>query len=66
VLAYAEFVHCLFSYAQVMTANDALKKNALTSFGPLLEYAQTNANLYQNFITRANNRNVLQAEQENK
>ena len=66
VLAYAEFVHCLFSYAQVMTANDALKKNALTSFAPLLEYAQTNANLYQNFITRANNRNVLKAEQEDK
>ena len=36
VLAYTEFVHCLFSYAQVMTANDALKNNALTSFAPLL------------------------------
>ena len=64
VLAYTEFVHCLFSYAQVMTANDALKNNALTSFAPLLDYAKTQGDLYQNFITRAINRNVLKAEME--
>ena len=64
VLAYTEFVHCLFSYAQIITANDALKNNALTSFAPLLDYAKTQGDLYQNFITRAINRNVLKAEME--
>ena len=64
VLAYAEFVHCLFSYAQHITAHDAMKNNGLTSFAPLLDYAKTQGDLYQNFITRAINRNVLKAETE--
>lgn len=66
VLAYAEFVHCLFSYSQQVTAAEAIKNNALTSFAPLLKFAEAQDNLYQNFITRANSRNVLQAETDNK
>ena len=41
-----------------------IKNNALTSFAPLLEYAKTQGDLYKNFITRAINRNVLEAEKE--
>lgn len=58
VLAYTEFVHCLFSYSKQLTSNEILNQNGLT-FHPLMEFANSNSELYSNFIQKVEKRNVL-------
>ena len=58
VLAYMEFTHCLFSYSKVLTSNEILKNKGL-DFAPLMEYANSNSAMYQNFIKKVKKRNVL-------
>ena len=58
VLAYTEFVHCLFMYSKQLTSNEILNKNGLT-FMPLMDFANSNSELYSNFIQKVDKRNVL-------
>lgn len=59
VLAYMEFAHCLFSYSQVLSSHEILKNQGL-NFRPLMEYANSQSAMYQNFIKKVKTRNVLE------
>ncbi len=56
ILAYIEFLHCLFEYTKQITANDILQKQAISTFEPLAVYARENKEKYPNFIWKMHTR----------
>jgi hypothetical protein len=50
VLAYFEFVHCLWAFTEQITSNEAIKNQALSTFEPFADYARINNTKYPNLV----------------
>lgn len=59
VISCVEFTQCLFDYCEAVPTQDILRRNALSSFQMLGEFAMTNRDKYSNFIARAIKRGVV-------
>ena len=59
VLAYMEFVECLFMYTKQVTSNEILKHDGL-KFDALIRFAMSQGDRYSTFIGRVIKRKVLE------
>jgi hypothetical protein len=64
VMAYMEFVECLFMYTKQITSNEILKHNGL-KFDALVRFATTQNDRYSTFVNRVVKRNVLEQKEGN-
>lgn len=64
VMAYMEFVECLFMYTKQITSNEILKHNGL-KFDALVRFAMTQNDRYSTFVNRVIKRNVLEQKEGN-
>lgn len=58
VLAYGEFVHCLWEFTQVVTSSQAIKENGLREFEMFANYAREHNELYPNLVKKIHKRGV--------
>ena len=59
VMAYMEFVECLFMYTKQVTSNEILKHNGL-KFDALVRFAVSRGDRYLTFVNRVAKRKVLE------
>lgn len=58
VLAYGEFVHCLWEFSQVVTSGQAIKEKGLREFEMFANYAREHNELYPNLVKKIHMRGV--------
>jgi len=58
VLAYGEFVHCLWQFTQVVTSGQAIKEKGLREFEMFANYAREHNELYPNLVKKIHKRGV--------
>ena len=58
VLAYGEFVHCLWEFTQVVTSGQAIKEKGLREFEMFANYAREHNELYPNLVKKIHKRGV--------
>lgn len=58
VLAYGEFVHCLWEFTQVVTSSQAIKEKGLREFEMFANYAREHNELYPNLVKKIHKRGV--------
>jgi hypothetical protein len=58
VLAYGEFVHCLWQFTQVVTSAQAIKEKGLREFEMFANYAREHNELYPNLVKKIHKRGV--------
>jgi len=59
LVAYFEFVHCLWAFTKDVSTQDVLNKKALKNFNVFFDYANSNQNQYSAFVKRAIERRII-------
>jgi len=62
LLAYFEFVHCLWAFTKDISTFDVVNKKALKSFDMFKTFAMDNRAQYSEFVNRANGRRIFEKE----